>query len=111
MPKLADVVFSGESGQEYDFKVFPFDTDLKEFAGVYMVTLRHQVSAGTRLGHKVLYVGEADDLSQVLKEHDKQDCFKENEANCICIHHEEDGQERMKKAQDLLKGQNPTCNA
>ena len=36
MAKIADVTFTGQSGREYQFGVYPRDTAFKDVGGVYV---------------------------------------------------------------------------
>ncbi len=114
MGKIGEIIFNGDSGKEYLFHIYEWDTN---FAGeeisrrcVYVVTKRHQVEAGVRFGQTVLYVGETVDLYKGFGSHEKFNCFIENGANCFCIHFDDDEKSRKAKVKGLCKVYKPVCN-
>ena len=40
MAKIADVTFTGQSGREYKFEVYPCETTFKDVGGVYVFSKR-----------------------------------------------------------------------
>ena len=113
MGKIGEIDFNGESGKEYLFHIYEWETNFaaEEISRrcVYLVTRRHQVEGGVRFGQTVLYVGETEDLYRGLGDHEKTACFTENGANCYCIHFDDDDQARKAKVKDLVKALNPVC--
>jgi hypothetical protein len=109
MAKISTVDFMGKSGKSYGFNVYPFDQQFKAIGAVYIVSRRYMTANG-RHSHKVIYVGQTDDLSIRFDDHHKANCFKQNDANCICTHVDDDEDSRLAKEDDLIKLQNPPCN-
>lgn len=109
MAKLGTVTFTGQSGTDYSFNVYPIATNFKAIGAVYFITRRTVKTDGTG-SHTRIYVGQTDDLSVRFDNHHKQDCFDENNANCICIYTEEDEDTRLDIEKDLIDNYNPPCN-
>lgn len=109
MAKLATITFKGKSGNKYTFNVYSFDTDFKAIGAVYFVTERTEKADGTG-SHTRIYVGQTGDLSERIDNHHKQDCFEENDANCICVHSESNEDKRLEIEADLIDNYNPPCN-
>ena len=114
MGKIGEITFDGESGKEYLFHIYEWETNFaaEEISRrcVYLVSKRHQVEAGVLFGQTVLYVGETVDLYGGFDGHEKTGCFTENGANCFCIHFDDDEKSRKTKANDLIKALSPVCN-
>ena len=109
MTKLADLTVEGQSGNKYEFEVYPRQTAFNHVGAVYLLTKRTKKSNGTGT-HEFLYVGETGNLSTRFDNHHKQDCFDERGANCICVHQDGDEKSRRAKESDLLEGRNWPCN-
>jgi len=110
MTKYGTVKFKGDSGNEYEFAVYSFDTTFKDnISCVYVVTNR---TAGSDDGftHTVIYVGETRDLTNRFVSHHKQNCFDNNNANCLCIYLENSEESRLAIEKDLVDYYNPPCN-
>jgi len=108
MAKLADTTFSGSTGQ-YDFEVYPLGTDFKNVGAVYIIS-RRTVDVQGKGTHTFIYIGQTGDLSERFDNHHKAKCFKENNANCICVHLESNERSRRAIEGDLV-ARNPTpCN-
>lgn len=110
MAKLGTIAFTGASGATYDFDVYPWGTGFKkDYGAVYFVTKRGKNAEGG-YSHTRIYLGETEDLSTRFDNHHKQDCFDRNEANCICIHGEQDESARLRIEKDLIDKYHPPCN-
>ncbi len=110
MVKLGTVTFTGASGSTYEFNSYAFGTIFKEnYGAVYFITNRDQNDDGS-YSHERIYVGETEDLSTRFDDHHKQDCFDQNNANCICIHGEQNEKIRLNIERDLIDNYNPPCN-
>lgn len=110
MAKLSTVEFAGESGNKYTFDVYEWGTSFKkDFAAVYYVTKRTK-DANEKFEHTKIYVGETGDLATRFDSHHKQDCFDENDVNCVCIFGEADETARLAIEADLLDKYKPPCN-
>lgn len=110
MAKLSTVTFTGVSGTNYEFNSYPWGTSFKkDYGAVYFVTKRSKKSDGG-YSHTRIYVGKTEDLSTRFDNHHKQDCFDENESNCICVYGEQDEDTRLDIEQDLIDNYHPPCN-
>lgn len=110
MAKLGTVTFTGKSGRKYEFNAYPWGTSFnKEYGAVYFVTKRSKNSEGG-YSHKRIYIGQTEDLSTRFDDHHKQDCFDRNDANCICVHGEQDEDNRLEIEQDLINNYDTPCN-
>jgi hypothetical protein len=108
--RIDDVTFVGRSGQEYDFRVYVWDTKFKSLPGVYVVASR-SIEPGQPATYSPLFVGAAADLSKVLKGHPRSECFQMYYANVIGVLKQEDDQERQRIVTDLVEGIGPACNS
>jgi predicted GIY-YIG superfamily endonuclease len=95
---------TGDSGDEYVFEVHALGADLDAVGAVYAVTRKE----GNE--HVVLYVGHTGDLSDRFNNHQKSECFDDNEADCLCVHRDGNKKSRLKKESDLMSRYRPTCN-
>jgi len=110
MAKLSTVTFTGESGTEYAFNVYPWGTSFKEdYGAVYFITKRTEKSEGG-YSHIRIYVGQTEDLSTRFDNHHKQACFDKHKKNCVCVHGEDDEDARLAIEQDLIDNYDLPCN-
>ena len=110
MAKLSTITFTGASGSKYEFNSYAFGTNFKEnYGAVYFITNRHQNDDGG-YSHVRIYVGQTEDLSTRFDDHHKQDCFDQENANCVCIHGEQNENTRLDIERDLIDNYNPPCN-
>jgi hypothetical protein len=109
MAKIATAEFDGLTGKKYSFNVYSIDTAFKALPGVYCFTKRIINSKGSG-EHTIIYVGITKDLSLRSNDHHHMDCINDQNANCICIHQEENEDIRMHIASDLIKKHKPHCN-
>jgi hypothetical protein len=108
--RIDTVTFAGQSGREYELRVYVWDTKFKALPGVYVVASR-SIEAGSPPSYQPLFVGTAEDLSKVFKQHPRTDCFQMHYANTIGVLKEPDAAQRERIARDLLDGLSPPCNA
>ena len=108
MPKIADATFSGESGS-YEFEAYTLDTTFNAVGAVYIFTKR-TVDPSGRGTHAFLYIGQADSLADRIPNHEKWPCLKRNDANCICVHRDDNKQSRLNKETDLRAAHSTPCN-
>lgn len=108
MTKLATASFTGKSGKEYSFNVYPFDTNFKEIPAVYIVTNRHK-NKEDKYRHTIIYISHTDNLKKCFENHDKTACFRRNMANVICVNSFRDEEERLNVEDDLIKGNSSIC--
>jgi len=109
MAKISDLTLTGKSGKKYDFEVYSIDTAFNEVAAVYAVTKRYKNSSN-EFKHTVIYIGQTDNLKERHDNHHKEECFKRNDANCICVHQDSNEKSRLAKEADLIAAYDPPCN-
>lgn len=110
MAKVGTITFTGESGNEYDFDIYPIDTTWRDGIGaVYVVTYRYKKENG-KFYHTRIYIGQTDDLKGRLEDHHQIECIQNHDANCVCIHLDADEKSRVKKETDLIRGNSTKCN-
>lgn len=108
MPSIETVEFIGASLRPYSFDVFLINTLLGKNGAIYAITKRLG-SAGAK-DHVRIYVGETDNLRDLVQNHPNRPCFLAFGADCICIHPEGARNMRVRIAQDLLAGYAWGCN-
>lgn len=109
MAKIGILNLYGNSGNKYQFEIYPIDAVFDQQPALYAVTRRYISSDGDNR-HSVVYIGESDDISKSFVKHKKRDCFKQHEANCICIQLDSNKRSRLFKMKDLTDRINPRCN-
>ncbi len=109
MVKLGTLTLKGTSGQTYAFEVFAYDSDFNALGAVYAITRRTQKNDGN-YKHTLIYIGETGDLSTRYNGHHKEDCFFQHNANCTCIHLDDDENSRLATKADLIAKYNARCN-
>ncbi len=108
--KIGAITFTGKSGTEYKFSIYPLNTSFKKnYGAVYFITRRYS-KTDSRYSHKEIYVGQTNDLSERFDNHHKWDCFKKNGANCVCIYGAETESVQLRIEEDLIKNYDPPCN-
>lgn len=105
MAKISTLTLTGASGRQYQFDVYPLDTEFNSVAAVYAITKRNASA-----NHTIIYIGQTDDLSERFDNHHKATCFKRQGANCVCIHVEKNEETRLAIERDLIKNYDPPCN-
>jgi hypothetical protein len=108
--KIDQVTMAGRSGQHYDFRIYVWATKFKSVSGVYVVAAR-TIEPGQKPKYQPLFVGAAKDLSAVLKDHPRDECFQMYLANVIGVLKEDNEEARATILADLLDGLAPPCNA
>ena len=108
--KIDAVSFAGRSGRSYHFRIYVWGTRFKRVAGVYIVASR-SIEPGAAPRYEPVFVGMAGDLSQILKDHPRSECFEMYYANVVGLLQIDDEQERAAVFADLLNGLAPPCNA
>jgi hypothetical protein len=108
MPSQQTIQFQGQSGEIYDFDVFPINTVLGKIGAIYLITRR----TGNELSkdHHSVFVGETDSLRDLVKNHPHKPCFDSQKANCICVLNEPNKQARTKIVDDVLAVGGWVCN-
>lgn len=108
--KIDAVRFTGNSGRHYDFRIYVWDTKFKPLAGVYVVAAR-TIDPGQPARYEALFVGMGTDLSKVLANHPRGECFEMYYANVVGILRQDDEATRAAIVADLVDGLAPPCNA
>lgn len=100
--RIGTLVFSGRSGEEYRFEVWPIETRFKPMAAVYFVTKR-DAPAGTynRADHEQIYLGHTTDISKPLGSQAQLAWFNASGANCVCVYAVESEERRAAIKKDL----------
>jgi predicted GIY-YIG superfamily endonuclease len=106
--KIATATWTGQSGTDYNFTVYPIGTSFRAVGAVYIFTKR-TVSDGTA-SHKFIYIGQTDDLSTRFDNHHKANCIARNGANCISVHMEDSEDQRLAIETDLCRLHDTPCN-
>ena len=108
--KIDAVPFTGRSGRTYDFRIYVWDTKFKPLSGVYVVASR-SIEPGAPPRYEPVFVGAAADLSKVLKNHARGECFQLYYANVVGVMQQNDEGQRTAIVADLVAGLTPPCNA
>ncbi len=109
MTSLGTVKLKGASGASYWFKLFELGARFGSDAAVYAVTWRH-VTSGDDRSNRVIYIGEAHELSACFDSHPKADCFRLHHANSVCTYKEATSSMRRRIESDLIEHYQPPCN-
>lgn len=109
MGKVNTLGLKGKSGESYVFDIHPMDQEFNAVAAVYVIMCRYKDSKGAHI-HKVIYIGETEDLSERFENYHKADCLTRHKATFICTHPGDDADSRLAKEDDLIKRHNPICN-
>ena len=74
-----------------------------------MITHR-TIKADASVDHYVIFIGETENVKHEIENHKKEECFKREIANCLCVYWEDHVNTRNKIAEDLKKFYHPPCN-
>ena len=100
--RIGSVVFSGKSGEEYRFEVWPMETRFKPVPAVYFVTKRGAPSGTfSRSDHEHLYLGHTPDISRPLGTTAQLAWFNAAGANCVCVYAAQSEERRVAIKKDL----------
>ena len=106
MARLATVIFTGQSGTEYEFEVYPRETTFNDVGGVYIFSERD-----SQKRHTVLYIGQTHSFEyRRLQYHEKWECAEPLGGNAICTYIEGSETQRLRIESDLIYAYNPPCN-
>lgn len=100
MASIGNISAQGSSRTQYNFALYPIDTDFKPLGGVY-IFLR---------GKEPVYVGQTGDLSGRFDDHHKAVAIERQGANQIGILLEANERKRLQIESDLLGNYNWPCN-
>ncbi len=106
---MSQISFVGESGKKYSFLIQPITTLFKKIGAVYFITNR-TTDDMNKVIHNKIFVGQTDNLAKQF-DNPRDPMLSRFEANCICIHPEEDRKERLKIESDLVGNYNPPGNS
>ena len=109
MARIATLTLTGISGTKYQFNVYPLGTNFKATGAVYAITKR-TVKPDDGGSHDEIYVGQTHDISERFDNHHKADCFTRYNANCVCIHQDDNENSRLAKENDLIQAYDLPCN-
>jgi hypothetical protein len=108
--KIDEVTFAGRSGERHTFRVYVWQTRFKAVPGIYLVASR-TMDPGQAAQYAPLYVGEGDDLSNVLSSHPRDECFQMYYGNVIAVLKEHDAARRAAIVADLKAGLALPCES
>ncbi len=108
MAKMDGLTFTlkGQSGNEYEFKLYTLDTVFKAVGGIYVFVELNEHNTKC----KRIYCGKTDNLSTRFHNHHKKDEIEEKRANAIGIYREDTEEQRKNIEIDILKGNYFPCN-
>ena len=100
MPALGVVAFKGASGKAYPFYAVSLDADLKQVGALYALTRRTKKD-GSKESYNIIYMGQTSKLGETITECRKSLCLKQPNVNCVCVHLEQDEEQRKDKMADI----------
>jgi len=100
------MTWTGQSGQEYEYEIYPLDTEFRPLPGNYIYA--GQSESGEWVP---IYVAQTRDMHQRLEGHEKLQPAIDNGATHIHMHYCERGQaSRCTEERDLIVRWLPVCN-
>lgn len=105
MAKERIIVFEGESGNKYQFTIYPANTNFNENIGAVYVFCSKNIK-----GFTPLYIGETGELGKRIADHEKWDCVLSHDCTHICIRAVSGRDERLDIETDLRHNYNTPCN-
>ena len=97
--------FTGASGKQYVFNVYPASTSFIDAGAVYIFA-----SYNPLRNYLVAYISETGSMQDRIPGHEKRDCAKEYGADSICVLWENSLSSRLAIEHDLIEAYNPPCN-
>lgn len=110
MAKLGTLTLTGQSGQTYDFDVYPASTKWADNVGCVYYISKRTVKSNGHGNHSAIYVGETEDLKARLANHHKQSCFDNHNYNAVSIHKISGANARQTAESDLIASMRLPCN-
>lgn len=102
----AAVNWSGQSGKEYSYEIFPLEASFQPLPGNYIYA--GQAEDGSWVP---IYIAQTRDLHQRLEGHVRAEDAIQNGATCIHAHYCSTGQaSRCSEERDLILRWQPVCN-
>ena len=105
--EITSVVFTGRSGERFQFSACPFGTRFKALGGVYIITRRtfDDPTFCMKATQHPLAIGHTSDLADALITRAQwAKLVREREANCVCVLAVSDPVRRSEIEQDLIDG-------
>ncbi len=104
MEKEQTLILTGATQNPYTFTVYPWNTPLINFGGVYAV-LRY-----SKTGYSIIYIGRTGELKSHLLCHPLKNAFDQAGKTHIGVHIESVIVDRYKKQMDLIVNFSPSLN-
>ena len=104
MSSARTMKFTGVSGTQYQFELYPWNTTWNPVAVVYVV-LRFDGAQW-----KVLYVGETEDVKKRFAKHERQPCFDRHQKTHLAVRQESSVDRRLAIERDIMNYYTPPCN-
>ena len=105
-PPSTRIGWPGQSGKEYQYEIFPIDSDFRPLPGNFIYASQREDGQWTPL-----YIAQTRDMHQRLEGHVKVEDVVSNGATHIHVHYCSVGQSaRCSEERDLLLLWQPACN-
>jgi hypothetical protein len=105
MSETPTIHWDGKSGKSYKYWIHPIGTSFKEETGNYIFAYESKTNHW-----RPVYIGQTENLSQRLENHEKEDCAKRNGATHIHSHINSYKTQRLYEEKDLILKWQPYCN-
>lgn len=100
------IIWTGQSGKTYTYFIHPIDTTFKEAPGNYIFAKESSPGRWTPV-----YIGQTKDLSDRLRDHEKEGCARRHGATHVHAHVNIAGESaRLAEERDLLGRWKTACN-
>lgn len=87
--------------QGYNFEgPYSTSTNFNAVAGVYLITTS---------SNKIIDVGETDNLKERIPNHERRQCWENNDATSLWFHHESNRENRLSKEKKIRLYYDPVC--
>ena len=97
-------IWTGDSGTEYEYKIYTIDTNWYDVPGNYIFAKETEPTSWT-----ALYIGETESFKDRLPNHEKLPCVKRYGGTHIHAHINEDNDARLKEEADLKANNTTPC--
>lgn len=106
MSEAVTIRWTGQSGNQYQYWIYPIGSTFKEEGGNYIFAKE------TKPGYwSPVYVGQTNNLNKRLGDHEKEACAKRNGATHIHAHLNAAEPTRLAEEKDLILKWQPACNS
>jgi hypothetical protein len=106
MAETPTIMWTGKSGVDYKYWIYPIGTEFKEKAGNYIYARRPKPGFWSPV-----YIGQTGNLDSRLASHEKEECAIEHGATHVHVHLSGDGEDgRCREEKDLILRWQPPCN-